>query len=529
MPPHERQLADLFVHGGCCMHKDSNAFKGGATSMAKYWTTAGLQPPVLLMNKDNVAAGTSAAQARAVECSRGGGPKCTELCGCLFRHKNDKKGQQDSMRWFFLASRLAKLLTFPDTSNTRYGSHYDAATVLVAYLDLFLELLDIIVNRKDGGEATNLERNVRATLTDEPTLAELCAMSLYSQAVSRPHMRAVRGPSRLNHLSLGPLHSRIQQHIQRLIDDPDLLLGPDASYETAVFGGQPWDNPDAFIGVRRLLPRLPYLRDVVVEFLEGTQSTWKHFSAEFAPGGTIARLTECERLLAAMPATNDRDEGALDLYRYLARTMPNISQDQYNARAMWQQNKTAAYAANLSPEDIKLIRAFTREQDGSGGERKRRLGHAENEKTEATRKRVHREEVAGKKLARQVTLANRRPISTLGHLKRSTPGLTIAIIDERLDWHREWVDRGAKGEKQIPIKKLLPNRRSMLRELRPAVRRYKVNPGLRTQARELLEAAGVVWAESVYEAVDDEPGEEDAEEDEREDVGAAVWAGRRRT
>lgn len=150
------------------------------------------------------------------------------------------------------------------------------------------------------------------------------------------------------------------------------------------------------------------------------------------------------------------------------------------------------------------------------------MGHAKNEKTEAMRKCVHQEEVVGKKLARQVKLANCRPILTLGHLKFSTPGLTVAVIDEQLDWHCEWVDRGAKGEKQIPIKKLLPNKRSMLWELRSVVRRYKANLNLWTQARELLEVAGVVWAESVYEAIDDEPGEEDTEEDEREDVGAAT-------
>lgn len=524
MPDHERQLADLFIHGGCCMHKDLNAFKGGATRMAKYWGAAGLQPPILLMNKDNAAAaaaGPSAAQARAVECSRGGGPKCTELCGCLFRHKNDKKGQQDSMRWFFLASRLAKLLTFPDTSNTRYGSHGDAASVLIAYLDLFLELLDIVVDRKDAGEPTNLERNVRAGLTDDPTLAKLCAMSLYSQAVSRPYMRAVRGPAHLNHLSLGPLHTRIQQHIQRLIDDPDLLLGPDASHETAVFDGQPWDNPDAFTGVHRLLPKLPYLRSVMVEFLKGALDTWKHFSAEFAPGGTIARLTECERLLAAMPATNDRNEGALGLYRYLARTMPNISQHNYNSRAMWEQNKTATYAATLSEADVKFIRAYTRAQEGFGSsDRKRRINHAENERTEATRKRAHREEILEKKVARQVKVANRQPILALARLKNGTPGLTVAVIDEQLDWHREWIDRGSKGEKEIPMKKNLPNRKSKLRELRSAVRRYKASPVLRARAQELLEGVGVEWTSAVYDAVGDEPGEEGAEEDEREDVGA---------
>ncbi|TBU27031.1 hypothetical protein BD311DRAFT_789384 [Dichomitus squalens] len=450
MPQHERQLADLF---------DLNAFKGGATP--------GLQAPVLLMNKDNTAtaaAGPSVAQARAVEQSRGGGPKHAELSGTLFRHKDDKKGQQDSMRWFFLASPLAKLLTFPDTSNTRYGSYGDAASVL---------LLSIVVDRKDSGEATNLERNVRAGLEDEPTLAEHCAI--------HPYMRAVRSSTHLNHLSLGPLHDHVLAHIQRLIDDPDLLLGPDASYETAVLDGQPWGHPDAIAGVQRLLPRLPYLRRAL--------NTWRQFTAEFAPGGTIARLTDRERELAAMPATNDRNEGALGLYRYLARTMPNISVDQYNARIMWHQNGTATYAAKLTPEVHKF--------DGSGSQRQQRL-------TEALRKRVHREEVAEKKTARQVKLSK---------LKTWTTGLTVPVVDEQLDWQREWVDKGAKDGKQIAIKKLLPNKRSMLRELRAAVRRYKMDETLQVRARKSLEAVGIVWLGSVYEDLEVEPEEEGADED----------------
>ncbi|TBU57720.1 hypothetical protein BD310DRAFT_949181 [Dichomitus squalens] len=448
MPEHERQLADLFIHGGCCMHKDLNAFKA-----------AGLRPPVLLMNKDNAAtaaAGPSAAQTRAVEQSRGGGPKHAEICGT--------KGQQDSMRWFFLASRLAKLLTFPDTSNTRYGSYGDAASVLIAYLDLFLDLLS---------EPTNLEHDA--------TLAEHCAMSLYSQSVSHPYMRAVRSRTQPSHLSLGPLHAHVLAHIQNLIDDPDLLLGPNVSYETAVLDGQPWDHPDAITGVHRLLPRLPYLREIVIAFLQGALETWQQFTIEFAPGGTIAQLTEQQRQLAAMPATNDRNE---------ARTMPNIS------------NKTATYAQKLTTETHKFIRTYTREQDASGSERKRRLFIADCERTEAERKRVHRDGVAEKKMARQVN-----------KLKARTAGLTVPVINEQLDWHCEWADKGGREEKQIPIKRLLPNKRSMLRELRAAVRRYKADGALRLRARGFLEAVGVEWLTLVYEIVEDEGDEEGAEED----------------
>ncbi|TBU36763.1 hypothetical protein BD309DRAFT_984732 [Dichomitus squalens] len=450
MPQHERQLADLFVHGGCCMHKDLNAFKGGATRMAKFWMLAGLQAPVLLMNKDNTAtaaAGPSVAQSRAVEQSRGGGPKHAELSGTLFRHKDDKKGQQDSMRWFFLASPLAKLLTFPDTSNTCYRSYGEAASVLIAYLNLFLGLLSFVVDRKDSGEETNLERNVRAGLKDEPTLAEHCAMSLYSQAVSRPYMHAVHSSTHLNHLSLGPLHDHILTHIQRLIDDPD-LLGPNASYKTTALDGQPWDHPDAIADVQRLLPRLPYLRSLVVEFLQGALDTWRQFTVEFAPGGTIARLTDRERELAAMPATNDRNEGALGPYHYLARTMPNISH----------QNGTATYAAKL-----------TWEQDGSRNQQQQRLFIASCERIEALRKRVHCEGVAEKKTARQVKFANPQPILRLSKLKTWTMGLTMPVVDS------SWIGT--------------------------------------VRARKSLEAVGIVWLGSVYEDLEVEPEEEGADED----------------
>ena len=53
------------------------------------------------------------------------------------------------------------------------------------------------------------------------------------------------------------------------------------------------------------------------------------------------------------PQQNDRNEGALGLYRYLAGTMPNISQHNYTSRAMWEQNKTATYTATLSEADVK--------------------------------------------------------------------------------------------------------------------------------------------------------------------------------
>ena len=53
LPDAERELAEVFVHSGCCMHKDLNAVKGGYARLSDFWSANGLQGPELLMNRDN--------------------------------------------------------------------------------------------------------------------------------------------------------------------------------------------------------------------------------------------------------------------------------------------------------------------------------------------------------------------------------------------------------------------------------------------------------------------------------------------
>ncbi|KAJ6563864.1 hypothetical protein B0H19DRAFT_1067470 [Mycena capillaripes] len=55
LPPEvpERRQLDLFVWGGCCMHKDMNSFKGGNAEMMLEWKKLGQDGPVLLCNKQN--------------------------------------------------------------------------------------------------------------------------------------------------------------------------------------------------------------------------------------------------------------------------------------------------------------------------------------------------------------------------------------------------------------------------------------------------------------------------------------------
>lgn len=167
--------------------------------------------------------------------------------GATFHHKNDKKGQQGSVRIYFEVSDLGKLLAFPPVNATRYGTHRDSASDLVAYLDLFRHLLRVIADKKAEG-LNHMEWNVQMGLEDIPTLAELCTISFYSEIISHPYMCLVCASSRPNLLELGTLHDRLKGRIQRIIDDPDLLLGSDACYEHGTLNDQPQNHPDCIPG-----------------------------------------------------------------------------------------------------------------------------------------------------------------------------------------------------------------------------------------------------------------------------------------
>ncbi|KAJ7740117.1 hypothetical protein B0H16DRAFT_1378659, partial [Mycena metata] len=99
--PADRRMIDLFVWGGCCMHKDLNSFKGGNTEMMLEWRKLGIAGPILLANKDNAAllqnlldpaqpqdAVLTEDQLRAFEASTRGGVKTAALAGAIFNNKD---------------------------------------------------------------------------------------------------------------------------------------------------------------------------------------------------------------------------------------------------------------------------------------------------------------------------------------------------------------------------------------------------------------------------------------------------------
>ena len=112
-------------------------------------------------------------------------------------------------------------------------------------------------------------------------------------------------------LQLGPLHVKVYDHIQRIIDNPNLLT----KSSTATLHGNDWHNPDVVAVICQLLQTLPHLKSILVVFFEAALATWKHFTSEFAPGGEIDQATSEEKEYAWLPATNDKNEGALGSFR----------------------------------------------------------------------------------------------------------------------------------------------------------------------------------------------------------------------
>ncbi|KAE9401764.1 hypothetical protein BT96DRAFT_991765 [Gymnopus androsaceus JB14] len=141
LSPEQQSEIEFFIWCGCCMHKDLNAHKGACAQMAQYWEENKKTPPMLLMNKDNAAAvedGNASAKARVEKASLRGGVKLTELMGLLLKNNNSKKGQQDHHGVYFEAREHIGFFTrFPDTSNTCYQSHCDAAAEILVHLPVY--------------------------------------------------------------------------------------------------------------------------------------------------------------------------------------------------------------------------------------------------------------------------------------------------------------------------------------------------------------------------------------------------------
>jgi hypothetical protein len=385
----EKWILKLFIWAGCGCHKDLNTVRGGNTAMMAWWKENQVKPPVLLANWDNAAVlkekfqhtdVTTPAQERALQMTTRGGVKATQLAGEILNNKNDKKGHHDSFRWWWMTN-VGESFTFPDTSNNCFQSHCEAAAAILQHLQHFIAFLEYVKEKKQTMRFSHMEENLWKALHCTATKTELAVLALYAQAVTHPYMRSICAPgnAKVNMLELGPLHHKVYEHMQRIIGDPDFLVGNSVTWESGSMDGQMWQAPKTIDAVQQLAPALPHLRPLLVAFFKGASVTWKRFTSEFAPGGLIDEATMEERELAWMPPTNDVNEGALGSFRVLMRRQPHLTALQYNARAMFAHNDTQAFMERkFQPEDHKYIRRLARKDEARGLEQARKKAIVEH-------------------------------------------------------------------------------------------------------------------------------------------------------
>ncbi|KAF8193696.1 hypothetical protein BJ912DRAFT_1091697 [Pholiota molesta] len=474
MSEEEQQAADLFIWAGCCMHKELNAVKGGDAAMRKFWISEDLTPPIQLMNKDNDAAATagpSSARDRAIAVSIGGASKLTSLAGAIFNHKDEKKGQGDTFRIFF-ENALGYLISFPDTSNTRYQSHCEASAALLLHLSLYTKFLEQVRDKKEKRRFNHMELNVHKGLQDIPTLTELAVFVLYGQAISHPYLRQIRGPMREEHniLETGPLHERVKEHCRAIISCPSLLLSQRATYETGSMDGKPWDQPEAFYAVQALSHSLPHLEGALVAFFTGALETWERFTSEFSPGGKISNLSALDRDRAWVKTTNDDNEGKLGELRTGSRRAPNMALHQRNARMMYRKNNTETYIDTiLNKDDLRYLRKKAREVDSGKLEKERRQDQAKGDQeiVERKRKKIKDRTAIKQKASDALDLVKCR--FNIGDIQ-DAPG-TNTLLDSELGWFR-------RIDAEVPAKGKVSTKILKISALCAAVERYHMRLAL---------------------------------------------------
>ena len=145
----EKQYLTYFVWAGCGCHKNLNSVQGGYFAMSKWWEEHKQTPPTPLANHDNAAVladlvpdsnTITPAQEQAFKNTAHRGMKTTQLAGAHFNHKDDKKGHHN-ISHFWWRENVGSEFTFPDTSNTCFGSYCDGATAILAHFSQFTAYL----------------------------------------------------------------------------------------------------------------------------------------------------------------------------------------------------------------------------------------------------------------------------------------------------------------------------------------------------------------------------------------------------
>ena len=472
----EKCIFRLFIWAGCGCHKDLNTVKGGYLAMAAWWYENELdeERPVLLANRDNdpVVQERAAAlekgdtptpaQERAFHKSTRGAIKTAEIAGAIFNHKDKKKGHHDIFRYWWWEN-VGVPFTFPDTSNNRFQSYCDAAAALILYGDEFKDFLESLRINKQNTTLNHMELNLWNALHCTSTITELAVLAIYAEAISYPYVKAIRtsDSKKKNMLDLGPFHSHVYDHMQKIIENPDILIGRDLdlceSYKMATLDGEKWQNPAVVKKILDIIPTLPHFRDLLIAFFKGAAETWERFTSEFAPGGLIDEATAEERELAWLPAANDENEGLLGSFRHLMNYQPQLTLLSFNSLSMFFRNNTQAFMAAkfTEEEDYRYIHKLAREANGEEKKRRKELVDF-REKRQA-------EKTARKEIREKNAKATATRIAELDLVldKEKIPGLKGQALKDQLKLFKS---EGAPNLKQGPMPTKVSDIRKALKD-----------------------------------------------------------------
>ncbi|KAJ7820386.1 hypothetical protein B0H14DRAFT_3472341 [Mycena olivaceomarginata] len=358
----------------------------------------------------------------------GGAIKVASLVGAIFRHKDRKRGQQDTLRYFW-DHETGLNICFPDTSNTRFQSHAAACEIIVLYMELLLQFLVYVRENKGARTLNHMELNVQRGLMCGATRHEFVVIALLHQNVDVPYMLEVRGPLRTekNLLKLGALHKKVKAHLGKIIANPKLVTGADMSFETASLNGQRWEKQEVvYAALARISEwNLEHVDSLVVGYCKGALVTWSRFDTEWSDDGPISKLTPENIEWAWLEVTNDGNESELGIMR-----------------GGGQANNTSTFAKTLSAEDQRLIRAQVRKDDVSGTNTQQKHEQIVYMKAVAD-KNVARDAVRNERVtkvkeavAKTTALASVAELDTAFQIgPRSDGYLSVAALDLQLDWH----------------------------------------------------------------------------------------------
>jgi len=465
LPEVVRRIVGLWHWSGCCMHKDLNTFKGGATRMSAFWKEAGLKGPVKLLSRQKEE--LVGADVTDCELGSGGAAKLADLVGALVRNKEETKGFPDEFRTYSMA-HLAYEISFPDTSNTRYQCYGDAATELIWHPDFYIGFLDQHGKKKKRAAGLNhMEMNILKGLEDPETRTELAVFALYSEAVSKPYAISVRGTynESKNALDLGPDHLKIITHVDTLIKNPSLLIGDQPSHKTGALYGTCWDQ-DIIDHIHSIHNQLPYLQQALIAFLQGAREKWVDFIKEYAEGSDISNSTAEERLLSFRPPTNDHSEGSGGMWKGSSRFAPSMTTHQKNARIFLQLNSSDIETFSDFPEPVRMFaRGEAREVDAAGLPAKEREKQAKADREAADEEQREVERLRGvreAKEAKELTMIRGfQPILDLTKfLTLPDSELKSDLLKRQLVWHRR-----VGGDKKLPLGTFSNTKKSVMKDL----------------------------------------------------------------